>query len=283
MKKIFNNQSRKGGIFHIVNDITGKIYVGSSTVLGNQVNTITKSLDAGIYHCKDLQKNYTHYGSEHFTFQVVEVVPEEEFIGELSHEKWKEALHQKEKEAIQAAIASGKQLYNFKNLTSREANVIRMGEINKKPKAKLKLSNCAKKASREKYAYNLVLSNINTKETVHITGSYLYWCEQRGVSKRTIRCLVSDYTKVSNDGWYIISKEKNFAPNRTSRKKKEVVKKKQGRYVGVKLINDKYEVISVKENVREQCRELNINYLSFYNVLAGRQKTVNGWRLLKEI
>jgi hypothetical protein len=52
----------------------------------------------------------------------------------------------------------------------------------------------------------------------------------------------------------------------------------KGKFIGRKLVNDNGEILVVENNVKEQCRKLNLHYTTFLKVLNGKCKSIGGWR-----
>ena len=67
------------GIFQIRNEVSGKIFVGSSMDLAAMFNRIRFQLFAGAHPNKELEADWKRLGADKFSFEVLEeVVPREE-------------------------------------------------------------------------------------------------------------------------------------------------------------------------------------------------------------
>lgn len=62
-----------GYIYHIVNDITGKHYIGITENYKRRFTEHRSELNSNSHHSPKLQNAWNYYGSEHFTFTVKEV------------------------------------------------------------------------------------------------------------------------------------------------------------------------------------------------------------------
>ncbi|MBA4547717.1 GIY-YIG nuclease family protein [Thermoactinomyces intermedius] len=67
-------QESIAGIYLIKNNITNKIYVGSSANIERRWKEHKKSLNAGTHHSPHLQASWDKYGKEAFSFSIIEVV-----------------------------------------------------------------------------------------------------------------------------------------------------------------------------------------------------------------
>lgn len=66
------------GVLSVKNTRNGKQYIQSSLNLEALVNRVKFVLNSGIFNNAGLQKDWTEYGSESFTFEFVTIVPNEE-------------------------------------------------------------------------------------------------------------------------------------------------------------------------------------------------------------
>lgn len=70
--KIENRYS--SGIYQIRNIINNKVYIGSAFILYDRFRSHKSSLNSNKHNNNHLQKSYNKYGSESFTFEVLEVL-----------------------------------------------------------------------------------------------------------------------------------------------------------------------------------------------------------------
>lgn len=70
--------SDRSGIYKITNDINGKIYIGSSTMLKRRKWDHFNKLSAGKHGNSHLQNAYDKYGKEHFHFDILEYIDDVE-------------------------------------------------------------------------------------------------------------------------------------------------------------------------------------------------------------
>ena len=60
------------GVFKIINNVTGKVYIGSSdTNMDNLIYGYWQKLKSGVHHNKELQRDFDYYGSSNFDFIIV--------------------------------------------------------------------------------------------------------------------------------------------------------------------------------------------------------------------
>ena len=93
----------KGGIYTITNNITGKVYIGESTMLRRRLRRHQNNLKNLKHENSTLQEDYVKYGDV-FTYDVVE-----EFPPGTS----KLTLRQKEALLIADYLREGKEIYNL--------------------------------------------------------------------------------------------------------------------------------------------------------------------------
>jgi group I intron endonuclease len=61
-------------IYKIVNNINGKIYIGSAVDFKRRKRDHLYQLKKGIHHSKYLQRGYNKHGFENFNFSILEIV-----------------------------------------------------------------------------------------------------------------------------------------------------------------------------------------------------------------
>src|SRR3990167_742146 len=71
---------KKSGIYHIVNKINGKIYVGSAMDLRQRKNAHFSELRRQVHRNQILQRAYNKYGENNFKFKIVALCPMEYLI-----------------------------------------------------------------------------------------------------------------------------------------------------------------------------------------------------------
>ena len=74
LKREFKEASTEAGIFLITNTANGKLYLGSSLNLHGPLNKYGFMLSRGAHINKALQADWNKFGSDLFTFEIVEVV-----------------------------------------------------------------------------------------------------------------------------------------------------------------------------------------------------------------
>ena len=66
------------GIFQIRNEVTGRIFVGSSMDLAAMINRIRFQLFAGAHPNKELEADWKRLGADKFSFEVLEEIIQRE-------------------------------------------------------------------------------------------------------------------------------------------------------------------------------------------------------------
>lgn len=93
MKTNFNGNSKKSGVYKIVNIANGRIYIGSAKSFIQRLNHHLKSLKAGTHHNKFLQNDFIKCGIESFEFQIIELVDGEQEARLAIEQKYLDFYH----------------------------------------------------------------------------------------------------------------------------------------------------------------------------------------------
>jgi group I intron endonuclease len=78
--------SKTRGIYSISCQVNGKVYIGSSVWIEKRFQRHVQMLNKGIHFSKHLQNTWDCYGSESFTFDILEIIPEGDLIE--SEKRW---------------------------------------------------------------------------------------------------------------------------------------------------------------------------------------------------
>jgi hypothetical protein len=65
-------QNTRAGVFQITNTANGKILIGRGMNVKGKINSHQAQLEVGFHRNKGLQQDWNHYGSEQFTFEVLD-------------------------------------------------------------------------------------------------------------------------------------------------------------------------------------------------------------------
>src|SRR3989339_1004204 len=74
LKKQYKQTLPPMGIYQIKNLINGKIFIGNSKNLHGKSNSYKFQLNSGVHVNSELQKDYTKYGEQNFTFEVLDTL-----------------------------------------------------------------------------------------------------------------------------------------------------------------------------------------------------------------
>ena len=74
LKRDYQERVKPAGVFQVKNIISGKVLLGSSLNLEGALNGHRFSLTIGAHRTTALQHDWNSYGSDAFTFEVLEVV-----------------------------------------------------------------------------------------------------------------------------------------------------------------------------------------------------------------
>ena len=99
LKKKYKQTLLPMGVYQIKNTANGKIFIGSSKNLPGKLNSQKFQLDLGSHMNTELQNDYTNFGSDNFTFEVLDYLEPIEDINydytediEVLKEMWIEKL-----------------------------------------------------------------------------------------------------------------------------------------------------------------------------------------------
>ena len=95
-------QKLPAGVYKIENKITGKIYIGQSTIYSKRWRSHRYRMRQGIHPC--LQHDYNEHGLDSFEFSVIQEYP---------WDTSREILFEHEQQLIDEYLAEGKELYNI--------------------------------------------------------------------------------------------------------------------------------------------------------------------------
>jgi len=76
LKEDYKHMKFKMGVFQIKNNINGKIFIGSSLDLMAIWHAQKLQLDMGMHQNGNLQKDWTEYGSENFSYEILDEINE---------------------------------------------------------------------------------------------------------------------------------------------------------------------------------------------------------------
>ncbi len=72
LKEEYNQVKYKMGVFRITNLVNSKVFIGSSLDLAAIWYAQKLQLGMGIHSNKELQKDWNHFGSENFMYEILE-------------------------------------------------------------------------------------------------------------------------------------------------------------------------------------------------------------------
>ena len=74
-----------GGIYKIVNEVSGKVYVGSAVDMNHRWNEHKRTLRENKHHSIHLQRAWNIYGKDNFRFEIIEECEKEKLIEREQH------------------------------------------------------------------------------------------------------------------------------------------------------------------------------------------------------
>lgn len=99
LKREYKETLRPMGVFQIRNQMSGKIFIGSTMNLAGIFNRYKFQLKAGVHQIKSLQADWDELGAENFAFEILEEVfprenPDYDYAADLEvlEDLWLEKL-----------------------------------------------------------------------------------------------------------------------------------------------------------------------------------------------
>jgi len=80
IKLDYKQKIKPMGIFQIKNLVNGKVFIGDTFNLDAAYNKHKFQLNLGSHKNKDLQKEWNQYGQDNFTYEVLEVLEQDDSI-----------------------------------------------------------------------------------------------------------------------------------------------------------------------------------------------------------
>lgn len=74
LKEEYKQLKFRMGVFKIVNNTNGKIFIGSSPDLVAAWNSQRFQLNAGLHESEELQKDWKNFGPENFSYEIIEEI-----------------------------------------------------------------------------------------------------------------------------------------------------------------------------------------------------------------
>ena len=74
LKEEYKQMKFKMGVFQIKNDVSGKLFIGSSLDLIAIWHAQKLQLDIGIHPNSELQKDWKEFGAENFSYEIIEEI-----------------------------------------------------------------------------------------------------------------------------------------------------------------------------------------------------------------
>lgn len=298
MKFIFLEQGNKAGVYRIVNLKNGRVYIGSTSRFKDRASGHKGNLVYKRHKNTFLQNDFNKCGEEHFVFEVVEVVMEKE--ERLKREQFYIDQHYDEqkncynlRKSVSDTREGKSNLLPPDPLTDKRFRPHSPETIAKRSASLIKILNTPEivEAARERaykkwenHSADLLVSNIETGETLTIEGSVREFCISRNLSYKAFNQMVKGKIKTSG-GWFLGSPDQppQFI-ERKGEKRKPLSEEHRskiagGKFQGVCLVNTKGEELVLKANIKDQCRELDLPYTTLLKVIKGTCKTVCGWKL----
>jgi len=79
IKEEYKLKKFRMGVYQIKNKLNQKIFIGSSPDLDAKWNSQKFQLNAGLHPNFELQKDWTEHGEQNFTYEILELLNDEDF------------------------------------------------------------------------------------------------------------------------------------------------------------------------------------------------------------
>ncbi|HWR43607.1 GIY-YIG nuclease family protein [Sporomusa sp.] len=119
LKLAYKETPRPMGAYQIKNNVTGKIYVGSGMNLPGNFNSHRFQLNFKSHRNKALQEDWNLYGSDAFTFEVLESINADK----ISKDSWRKAVSELEDKWLNILQPYGDKGYNPPPTPAKQALV----------------------------------------------------------------------------------------------------------------------------------------------------------------
>lgn len=219
MKSIFHNKSNEGGVYRIMNLVTGRFYFGSTGCFRKRYASHFTTLAANTHKNAFMLSEYRKYGAEQFVFEVIEAVEGGQKERLAAEQTYLNKFYDGQKQCMNLRkdacdSRSGKKNNEPPNRItdkrckspSEEVLVKRSAAIRKakdNPESKERARQNCKNGLWKNHSANVTLMHKDTGEAVLIKSSLRQFAVDRGLSYKALHLMVQKKTK-SSGGWIVI-------------------------------------------------------------------------------
>jgi group I intron endonuclease len=276
MQFLFYDAKNKGGIYKIINTISGKVYIGSTKKFSKRANSHYNSLNKKIHFNSHLQKSFNKYGKDNFVFEVIEIVVGDKLTRTML-----------EQEYINEYFDSWEQCFNFnKNVIQNEVDFEHISFTQSE----------IKKSFYQTEAGQKLIQKLSDEKRGK-TYEEMYG-ESRAVEiKQTIRDNkliemnrpeVKENLRKQLTG---VSFEERFGTERAKEIKEKRSKSRKGKYTGknssgfriienIILLSPDGEIYTRIEGIGDFAEAHGLRKNHFSELLSGKRKSHRGWILM---
>lgn len=219
MKAIYHEKANEGGVYRILNLVTGRFYYGSTYRFKKRYDSHKATLESSKHTNTFLLHEYRKYGSENFVFEVIEVVDGDEKRRLAVEQTYISKFYDGQKQCLNLRkdacdSRSGKKAHEpanpltdkrckspSKELLAKRSAAIRKAKDNPESKERAR-ENC-KNGLWKNHSCNIAVQNLTTGEKVDIQGSLREWCLSNSLSYKAFHLMVQKKTK-SSGGWTLL-------------------------------------------------------------------------------
>jgi group I intron endonuclease len=278
MKFKFYTNANSGGIYRIVNEQNGRIYVGSTVRFKLRAYSHKNNLENNRHTNTFLQNDWNKCGSDAFVFEVLLVVDGDQTQRLLEEQKFIDSHYDNQKLCYNLNNKAIVTRFNCKNKDNYNPETdgragpksqewtdkmsAKMTELYKDPE-RLKQASDFSKKRWEGHSANITVTNKNTGESVLIDKPLKTWCKERNIDYRAFHLMVRGKTK-SSSGWFLGHTEPVYTSQKGQIRKplsKEHRAKIAGsKYKGTAFVLPCGKEVVIGESVKDFCREHNLSY-----------------------
>jgi group I intron endonuclease len=285
MKFIYNGNSRKSGIYKIINIQNGRMYIGSAKEFKERAKEHFRSLKNNKHHNKFLQNDFNKCGKDAFEFHILEVVNGDKQVRNLKEEYWIYQYHDNQNKCynIRKLVTAKERIcWSFTPFETRKniSNARKKYNLQKhKDLCSIKIKeiiNFKPSAHKRNYRKYKIFINANLLSPEGILyrniANLQQFAEKVNLSETKVRDLVRGGL-VSFKGWV-----RYYDYNNSDSKFNKSLRLEKSKYKVLSPNGELFEFDSIGKFAKEHGLERH----SFGKLFSGRSLKYKGWQSYKE-
>ena len=262
MKAHYEGNSKKPGIYKIVNTANGRIYIGSTKSFIQRIRQHLKSLKDGTHHNKFLQRDYEKCGEDAFEFHIIEVLENTDQAARLLIEQ----------KYVDQFFDQQTNCYNLRSKTEGKPKGKNKGQRNPLSKeTKLVIGEASK----------TYWKNLSQEEKERLANLRKELTKKQWANKEH-RQKINEAQKANSYKLSKIKKEKALDLIVRQELNDRLDKAREKLIKTVTLVSPAGEIVEIT-NLYKWCRENGYNHEGMRSILRGKAKTYKKWRAYQSI